>query len=122
MANPLKKLSQKLHSPHSPNGDGKHHRVGSGDLTSPTSQSPHRRSLAQILHLDNSYTSSDNESETSDFDSDGPSKNQQRRMATKAKKKEAKSRLSLEHRDDSEERSRQRLEDAARVETEGEFL
>jgi ergosteryl-3beta-O-L-aspartate synthase len=112
--NPLKKLSQKLHSP---NGDGRHQRHGSADIGAPASHSPHRRSLAQILHLDNSYTSSDNESETSDFDSDGPSKNQQKRMATKAKKKEARSRLSLEHRDDSEERSKQRLEDAAKIET-----
>jgi ergosteryl-3beta-O-L-aspartate synthase len=112
--NPLKKLSQKLHSP---TGEGRHVRHGSGDMTPTGAQSPHRKSLAQILHLDNSYTSSDNESETSDFDSDGPSKNQQKRMATKAKKKEARSRLSLEHRDDSEERSKQRLEEAAKVET-----
>lgn len=114
--NPLKKLQQKLHSP-DPEGN-RHHRHGSGDL-GVAHHSPHRRSLAQILRLDNTYTSgSDNESDTSDLDSDGISKNQQKRLATKAKKKEARSRLSLEHRDDSEERSKKRLEEAAKVETE----
>jgi ergosteryl-3beta-O-L-aspartate synthase len=116
MANPLKALKQKLHSPDS---TGPHHRHGSGDLGQPhNAHSPHRRSLAQILRLDNSYTSSDDEPDTDDFDSDGVSKNQQKRLATKAKKKEARSRLSLEHRDDSEERSRKRLEEAAQAETE----
>lgn len=117
--NPLKKLTQKLQS-HSPDPEHRHHRHGSGDLSAggPGAPSPHRRSLAQILHFDHNYTSSDNESETDDFDSDGISKNQAKRNANKAKKKEARSRLSLEHRDDSEERSRKRLEDAAKVETE----
>ena len=118
MANPLKALKQKLHSSHSPDGNHQHHRHGSADVSAAGGHSPHRRSLAQILRLDNSYTSSDNESDTDDFDSEGVSKNQQKRLATKAKKKEARSRLSLEHRDDSEERSKKRLEEAAQAETE----
>ena len=118
MSGPLRKLSKIVHP-----ANGHHERKESGDLSphgSHGSQSPgpHRRSLAQILHLEKDYaSSSDNESDTEGFDSDSMSKNQQRRLATKAKKKEAKSRLSLEHRDDSEERSRKRLEDAAKVET-----
>jgi ergosteryl-3beta-O-L-aspartate synthase len=121
--NPLRKLSKIVHP-----SNGHHERKGSGSgeiaphqsHSSHQSQSPgpHRRSLAQILHLERDYgSSSDNESETDGVDSDGMSKNQQRRLATKQKKKEAKSRLSLEHRDDSEERSKKRLEDAAKVET-----
>lgn len=119
--NPIRKLS-KAFTGHSSNGSTHHQRHGSGDLSTHTSQSPgpgHRRSLAQFLHLDKSYaSSSDNESDLSDFDGDSISKNQQRRLATKAKKKETKSRLSLEHRDDSEERSKQRLEEASKTETE----
>lgn len=120
MSNPLKALKQKLaHSP-GPDGEHKHQRHGSGDVGVPAgAHSPHRRSLAQILRLDNSYTSSDDEPDTDDLDSDGMSKNQAKRLATKQKKKEARSRLSLEHgRDDSEERSRKRLEEAAQSETE----
>ena len=120
--NPLRKLS-KAFTAHIPNGEH-HTRRDSGDMSpqgshgSHGSQSPHRRSLAQILHVHKGgNTSSDNESDTSDFDSDSVSKNQQKRLATKQKKKDARSRLSLEHRDDSEERSKRRLEDAARVET-----
>jgi ergosteryl-3beta-O-L-aspartate synthase len=120
--NPLRKLSKAFHVP---NGD-QHTRRDSGEMSPHTSHNshhsqspgPHRRSLAQILHLHkDDYTSSDNESETSDFDSDSISKNQAKRLASKAKKKEARSRLSLEHRDDSEERSKKRLEDAAKTET-----
>lgn len=118
--NPLRKLSKAFHVP---NGDH-HSRRESGDITPHNSHGsgsqspgPHRRSLAQILHLNSDYTSSDNESETSDFDSDSISKNQAKRLATKAKKREARSRLSLEHRDDSEERSKKRLEEAAKTET-----
>ena len=118
--NPLRKLSKVLGNV----GNSDHHsRRDSGELSpnpSAVSQSPHRRSLAQILHMHKAGahdTSSGDDSETSDFDSDSMSKNQAKRMATKQKKKEARSRLSLEHRDDSEERSKQRLEDAAKVET-----
>ena len=120
--NPLRKLSKAFG--HIPNGDH-HQRRDSGELSPHGSHKSHesgshspgpKRSLAQILHVHRGYTSSDNESDTSDFDSDSMSKNQQKRLATKQKKKEARSRLSLEHRDDSEERSKKRLEDAARVE------
>jgi ergosteryl-3beta-O-L-aspartate synthase len=115
--NPLRKLSKAFHVP---NGD--HHSRRDSEQSphvSGSSQSPgpHRRSLAQILRLHHDNTSSDGESDTSDFDSDSVSKNQQKRLATKQKKKEAKSRLSLEHRDDSEDRSKLRLEEAAKVET-----
>lgn len=112
----LRKFSKHVH----PNGGSESPRA-SGEFSPVPSQSPgpQRRSLAQFLHLDKDrdYTSSDNESDMSDFDSDGLSKNAQRRAATKQKKKEQRSRLSLEHRDDSEERARQRLEEAAKVET-----
>ena len=120
MSGPLRKLSKIVHVP-----NGSHHdRKGSataGDISphSSSGQSPHRRSLAQILHLEKDLGSSDEASDTdaSGFDSEGMSKNQQRRQATKQKKKEAKSRLSLDHRDDSEERSKIRLEEAAKTET-----
>ncbi len=84
---------------------------------SSSSPGPHRRSLAQLLHLEKDYTSSDNESDISDFDSDGLSKNAQKRAIAKQKKKEQRSRLSLENRDDSEERIRKRLEEAGKTET-----
>jgi aspartyl-tRNA synthetase len=72
-----------------------------------------------LLHLekDKDYTSSDNESDISDFDSDGLSKNAQKRALAKQKKREQRSRLSLETRDDSEERIKKRLEEAAKTET-----
>lgn len=92
----------------------------SGEFSPVSSQSPgpHRRSLAHFLHLgDKDYTSSENESDMSDFDSDGLSKNAQKRAIAKQKKKEQKSRLSLENRDDSEERIKKRLEEAAKTET-----
>ena len=120
--NPIRKLSKAFTS-HSLNGNTNHQRhgsTGSGDASPTTSHSPapgHRRSLAHFLHLDKNYSSnSDNESED-DIDSDGVSKNQQKRLATKQKKKEARSRLSLEHRDESEERSKVRLEEAEKTET-----
>lgn len=113
----LRKISKHVHS----NGGSESPRA-SGEFSPVPSQSPgpHRRSLAQFLHLDNNkdYTSSDNESDMSDFDSDGLSKNAQKRAITKQKKREQRSRLSLEHRDDSEERTKKRLEEAAKTETE----
>jgi len=54
----------------------------------------------------------------SEFDSDGVSKNAQKRAKAKQRKQEHRSRLSLENRDDSEERSKKRLDEAAKVETE----
>ncbi|KAI1627631.1 aspartyl-tRNA synthetase [Exophiala viscosa] len=112
----LRKFSKHVHS-----NSGTESPRASGEFSPPASQSPapQRRSLAQFLHRDKDrdYTSSDNESDMSDFDSDGLSKNAQKRAATKQKKKEQRSRLSLEHRDDSEERARQRLDEAAKTET-----
>ena len=118
MAGVMRKLTKVIHAP---NG---HDRKDSADL-SPTgstshSPAPHRRSLAAILHRDRAESSaSENDSDDSGFDdSDSMSKNQQKRQAAKQRKKEQKSRLSLEHRDDSEERTLQRLDEAAAQETE----
>lgn len=110
----LRKLSKQIHT------NGSEPKLG-GEASPTTSQSPgpHRRSLAQFLHLgDKDYTSSDNESDMSEFDSDGVSKNAQKRAKAKQRKQEHRSRLSLENRDDSEERSKKRLEEAAKLETE----
>ncbi|ETI25828.1 aspartate-tRNA(Asn) ligase [Cladophialophora carrionii CBS 160.54] len=113
----LRKLSKHVH----PNGGTDSPKHGDGHSTPISSQSPgpHRRSLAQFLHLGDKsdYTSSDNESEMSDFDSDGMSKNAQKRAIAKQRKHEHRSKLSLDHRDDSEERIKKRLEEAAKAET-----
>ncbi|KIW65714.1 aspartate-tRNA(Asn) ligase [Phialophora macrospora] len=113
----LRKLSKHVH----PNGGTDSPKLGDGHSTPLSSQSPgpHRRSLAQFLHLGDKsdYTSSDNESEMSDFDSDGLSKNAQKRAIAKQRKHEHRSKLSLDHRDDSEERIKKRLEEAAKTET-----
>jgi ergosteryl-3beta-O-L-aspartate synthase len=118
----LRKLSKQIH-PH-PNGgaDSAKEKVdGHGHHSPVASQSPgpHRRSLAQFLHLGDKtdYTSSDNESDMSDFDSDGMSKNAQKRALAKQRKHEHRSKLSMDHRDDSEERIKKRLEEAAKTET-----
>jgi hypothetical protein len=111
----LKRLSQVVHLPGN--------RRGSGDVSpnTPTSgaASP-RRSIAHVFSRKIDYNSStDTDTETdSDIDNpDGLSKNAAKRQANKQKKKEAKSRLSLEHRDDSEDRAHARLEDARAKET-----
>ncbi|EXJ57139.1 aspartyl-tRNA synthetase [Cladophialophora yegresii CBS 114405] len=113
----LRKLSKHVH----PNGgtDSPKHADGHSTPMSSQSPGPHRRSLAQFLHLGNQsdYTSSDNESEMSDFDSDNMSKNAQKRAIAKQRKHEHRSKLSLDHRDDSEERIKKRLEEAAKTET-----
>ena len=114
MADAFRRLSKVLHHPNgherrtsaevSPSGSGSH------------SASPHRKSLAQVLHLEReSVSSSENESE-SEYDSDGMSKNAQKRMRRKAKH-ESKSKLSLEARDESEERLQKRLEEVRKNET-----
>lgn len=114
----LRKLSKHVH----PNGGAdtpkEKHESHSTPLSS-QSPGPHRRSLAQFLHLGDKsdYTSSDNESEMSDFDSDGMSKNAQKRAIAKQRKHEHRSKLNLENRDDSEERIKTRLEEAAKTET-----
>jgi ergosteryl-3beta-O-L-aspartate synthase len=115
----LRKLSKHVHPNGGTDTPPKH---GEGHQSPVASQSPgpHRRSLAQFLHLGDKtdYTSSDNESEMSDFDSDGMSKNAQKRAIAKQRKHEHRSKLSMDHRDDSEERIKKRLEEAAKTETE----
>lgn len=114
----LRRLSKQIH----PNGSGGDLSKAEGNLSPVSSQSPgpHRRSLAQFLHLGEGrdYTSSENESEMSDFDSDGLSKNAQKRAIAKQRKHEHRSKLSLDPRDDSEERIKKRLEEAGKTETE----
>lgn len=109
----LRKLSKHVQGSETPKQDGQISPVSS------QSPGPHRRSLAHFLHLgeNKDYLSSDNESDLSDFDSDGMSKNAQKRAIAKQRKHEQRSRLSLEHRDDSEERIKKRLEDASKTET-----
>lgn len=109
----LRKLSKIVH-PHD-------ERRASGEL-SPTGAASPRRSLAHVFGRENKdyISSSEGESDLSDFDSDGMSKNAQKRMKTKERKKEHRSRLSLEQHDDSSEHSRVRLEEAAKTETEEE--
>lgn len=97
-------------------------RRNSGDLSPSGSASPHsanRRSLAQILHFEKGEVSGTETETDSDLDDDGMSKNAARRHAQKEKKKAIRSRLSLESgdREDSEERARQRLEEAKSKET-----
>jgi len=84
----------------------------SHSAVSPTGS--HRKSIAAFL-FDKDYASgSDYESE--DFDSDGMSKNAKKREARK-KQHEAKSRMSLQSRDSSEDRAKKRLDEAAKTET-----
>jgi len=112
----LRKFSQRVHAP---NGD---RRASSEQAPHSASSSPGptpRRSLAQVLHLDRTgyVSSSDYDSETSDFDSDGLSKNAQKRAILKQKKREHRSRLSLEQSEESAERLKKRLEEATQTET-----
>lgn len=90
----------------------------SGESTPPRSHShsPSRKSLAQVLHRDREYISS-SDYDSSEYDSDSMSKNAQKRMVRK-QRLEAKSKLSLDSRDESEDRAKQRLEEAAKNETE----
>ena len=117
----LRKLSKQIH-PHPNNGTDitpKHEDHDSSVHSQ--SPGPHRRSLAQFLHLgdkSSDYTSSDNESEMSDWDGENMSKNAQKKAIAKKRKHEIRSKLSLDHRDDSEEGIKKRLEEAAKVETE----
>lgn len=74
----------------------------------------HRKSIAAFL-FDKDYASG-SENESSDFDSDGMSKNAKKREARR-KQHEAKSRLSIGSRDSSEDRAKKRLEEAAKIET-----
>lgn len=74
----------------------------------------HRKSIAAFL-FDKEYASgSENDSE--DVDSDGMSKNAKKREARR-KQHEARSRMSMESRDSSEDRAKKRLDEAAKTET-----
>ena len=138
MSEALRRLSKVLHTSNgherrssgefSPVGSGGHglskvlHTSSGHTESSPTgtgshSASPHRKSLAQVLHLDKeSFSGSEYES-GSEYDSDGMSKNAQKRMRRK-QKHDSKTRLSLESRDESEEWLQKRLEEVRRSETE----
>lgn len=102
-----------------------HRKSSAGDLSpqsSAASGSPHpanRRSIAAILkHFSDKESSATSESETdSDVEDDGESKNAAAKRAKKQHKKELKARASLEGRDDSLERLKQRLEEALSKET-----
>src|SRR2546429_5280291 len=73
-----------------------------------------RKSIAAFLFDKDFASGSENESE--EFDSDGMSKNAKKREARK-KQHEAKSRMSLQSRDSSEDRAKKRLDEAAKTET-----
>ena len=115
----IKKLSKAIH--HLPNGDRK-----SGESSSPVdspklgpsssfgSFSP-RRSLATVFQDKDSVSSSEDFSDL-DFDA-ALSKNAQKRQARK-QQRESRSRLSLEQNEDSEERMKNKLEEASKHETE----
>lgn len=116
-------LSKVVHALPHPNGERK---PSSGDASPSGAMSPtssgghaHRKSLAQVFHLDKdnspSGVSSDNDS--SDYDSDNMSKNALKREARRKAKAESRSRLSLDSRDESEEGVRKRLEAAKEKET-----
>ena len=113
----LRKLSKVVVHPNG--AESPKHGDGHRESLSSQSPGPHRRSLAQFLHLGDKtdYTSSDNESDMSDFDGEGMSKNAHKRALAKQRKHEHRSKLSVDHRDDSEERIKKRLEDAAQTET-----
>lgn len=91
-------------------------------VTSPTSAK--RGSIAAILHRFDRHGDTSSGTETSESDSDdgiddGTSKNAARRMEKKRKKKEIKARLSLERGEhESEEKLKQRLDEAYAKETE----
>ena len=114
----LRKLSK--HVGHANGTESPKHGDGHTTPVSSHSPGPHRRSLAQFIHLGHKtdYTSSDNESEMSDLDGENVSKNAQKRALAKQRKHEHRSKLSIEGRDDSEERIKKRLDEAAKVETE----
>lgn len=90
-----------------------------GNVSPTSGQSTPRRSIAAVFHRgDKEYTSSTESETDSDLDGmEGLSKNAAKRQIQKERKKEAKSRLSHESRDHSEERATQRLEEAKAKET-----
>jgi ergosteryl-3beta-O-L-aspartate synthase len=110
----IRKLSKAIH--HLPNGDRKPS-ADSSPAGSPklSPSSPHRRSIAAIFQDKESVSSSE---DFSDLDYDlGMSKNAQKRQ-TRKRERESRSRLSIEQREESEERMRQKLEEASKHETE----
>jgi lysyl-tRNA synthetase class II len=115
-------LSKVVHAIPHPNGERKGSKSGeaspSGAMSPTGTGHAHRKSLAQVFHLDkenNSGMSSDNDS--SDYDDDGMSKNAIKREARRKAKLDSRSRLSLDSRDESEEGIRKRLEAAKEKET-----
>ena len=105
------------------NGEGRRSSEGSpttkpGDHKdhSPSPFSPHRKSIATYL-FDKEYVSSSGD-ESDDYDSEGQvmSKNEKKRRARRAQH-ESQSRGSIESREQSQERAKKRLEEAARHET-----
>jgi ergosteryl-3beta-O-L-aspartate synthase len=110
----IRKLSKAIHLP---NGD----RRGSRD-TSPAGSpklspsSPHRKSIA-ALFLDKESVSSSEDFSDLDYGDGTMSKNAQKRQARK-KERESRSRLSLEHQEESEERMKAKLDEASKHETE----
>ena len=116
-------LSKVVHAIPHPNGDRKASQSGEASpsgATSPTgSGHAHRKSLAQVFHLDKEYASSgmSSDNDSSDYDDDNMSKNAIRREARRKAKAESRSRLSLDSRDESEEGVRKRLEAAKEKES-----
>ena len=100
---------------HHPNGERRSSSPGHPSPDHSPSPGPgHRKSIATYLFDKEYVSSSDNES--SGYDTDTISKKAMKRRARKAQH-ESKSRMSLESRDESEERAKKRLEEAAKTET-----
>jgi lysyl-tRNA synthetase class II len=115
-------LSKVVHAIPHPNGERKASNNGDGlpsGAVSPTgSGHAHRKSLAQVFHLDKeNYSGVSSDNDSSDYDEDGLSKNALKREARRKAKLDSRSRLSLDSRDESEEGVRRRLEAAKEKET-----
>jgi ergosteryl-3beta-O-L-aspartate synthase len=120
-------LSKVVHAIPHPNGDRKGSQSGEMSPTSgsmsPTNSAgqshAHRKSLAQVFHLEKESHSGNvtSDYDSSDYDSDNMSKNAIKREARKKAKADSRSRLSLDSRDESEEGVRKRLEAAKEKET-----
>ena len=116
-------LSKVVHAIPHPNGERKASNGGdappSGAMSPTGSGHAHRKSLAQVFHLDKEYNSSgmSSDNDSSDYDEDGMSKNAIKREARRKAKSDSRSRLSLDSYDESEEGVRKRLEAAKEKET-----
>jgi ergosteryl-3beta-O-L-aspartate synthase len=110
----IRKLSKAIHD--FPIGER-----GSSADTSPVASpriscsSPHRRSIATVFH-EKEYVSSSDDFSSSDYEG-GLSKNAQKRQTRKLQR-ESRSRLSIERKDESEERTKNKLDEASKHETE----